>query len=91
MPDRKPAERLLSGEDFRNWRLTRGLTQLEVGTWLGVSYQMVRKLEKTGLDRVYCLALSAIERGLKPWQPTEEDRRDAKNIGKESGGLDSLH
>lgn len=74
-------DKMVSGDDFRNWRLTRGLTQQEVGEWMGVSYQMIRHLEKSGLDQVYCLAVAAIERGLKPWQPTEEDLDDAKKLG----------
>jgi hypothetical protein len=50
---------------------------------MGVTYQAIQRLEKVGLNRMQALALAAIERGLPPWEPTEQDRIDAENPIKE--------
>jgi hypothetical protein len=71
------ADKFLSGEDFRTWRLSRRLTMAEVGKWFGLTYQAVQHLERSGTSRTQALAISAIERGLKPWEPTELDREEA--------------
>ena len=77
-------EPYLSGEQFRLYRTSRGLTQKEVGEWLGITDAAVLKYEKRGCSRIVALALSALERGLKPWTPTEEDH--AAVNGKEANG-----
>lgn len=80
MKTRKPktaSVKYLSGEDFRTWRLSRGLTLREVGEWLGVTTGNVHIYEKVGCIRAVALALSAIDKGLPPISVTDEDRRKA--------------
>lgn len=70
---RREDEKFLSGEQFKLFRTSRGLTQQELGEWLGMTKQAVQQLEKRGASRIQALSLSAIDRGLKPWVPTERD------------------
>jgi len=80
-------EPFLSGDEFRLWRISRELTQKEVGDWLGISDAAVLKYEKRGCSRIVALALSALERGLAPWKPQEEDH-SAVNRKEEDGAND---
>lgn len=70
----------LSGQDFKIWRLSRGLSQKDVGEMMGLHRQGIQWLEKKGLTRLQHLGLSFLEwgRGKLLWQPTEEDREAAK-------------
>lgn len=85
MPDspRNKSRKVLSGDDFAIWQKSRGLSYAEIGRYLDMTYQAVQRLRQDGLSRVQALALSAIDRGLKPWQPTDEDRAAADQAGTE--------
>jgi transcriptional regulator with XRE-family HTH domain len=75
MPWERSSGKVLTGEDFKIFRTSRGLTQQELGDWLGITKQAVQMYEKRGVDRLQALALAALDRGLKPWKPTREDRK----------------
>lgn len=75
---RTPLERALTGEEVRIFRKSRGLSQTELGAWLGVTKQGVQNYEERGMNRQQALALAALDRGLQPWTPTEADRKAAR-------------
>ncbi|WP_315729893.1 hypothetical protein [Bradyrhizobium sp. SZCCHNRI2010] len=72
------SDKFLSGEEARTWRVSRGLNQAEVATWLGITPQAVSKQERRGVSRIVALAFAAIDRGLQPYHPSEEDVNIAK-------------
>lgn len=71
---RRASDKFLSGEDMKTFRMSRRLTQKELGVWLGFSASNIARYEVRGAPKSIALALSAIDRGLKPYQPTDEDR-----------------
>jgi transcriptional regulator with XRE-family HTH domain len=70
---RNASAKFLTGEEVRAWRISRDLTHAELGDWLGLTPQAVSKYEERGATKATALALSAIDRGLKPWRATKED------------------
>ena len=56
------------------FRRSRDLTLSELSRWLGITEGEMMALECTAMSRITALALAAIDRGLKPWFPTEDDR-----------------
>jgi len=70
---RNASEKFLTGEEVRAWRISRNLTQPEVAKYLGLTAQAVGKYEVRGATKATALALSAIDRGLKPYKPTRAD------------------
>jgi DNA-binding XRE family transcriptional regulator len=65
--------KFLSGSEVRCWRVARRLSQPDLAGWLGVTPQAVSKMERQGVSRTVALALSAIEYGLRPAEPSPED------------------
>ncbi|MGJ4945160.1 hypothetical protein ACQR1W_31685 [Bradyrhizobium sp. HKCCYLS1011] len=79
MPSQAPDnEKFLTGEEARIWRISRGLNQAEVAQWLGITPQAVSKQERRGVSKIVALALAAIDRGLPPFRPSQEDYEAAK-------------
>lgn len=76
---RKASDKFLTGEEVRVWRLSRNLTQPELGKWLGLTPQAVARYEVVGATKSTALAFSAIDRGLKPVKPTRADYKLAEN------------
>jgi transcriptional regulator with XRE-family HTH domain len=72
---KKASKKFLNGQDFRSWRVTRELTLQQVADMLGMTAQGVAKYESRGATRTTALALSAIEKGLKPWHPKTDKAR----------------
>ena len=70
-------DKFLTGEEFKIWRISRNLSQKEAGEWLGITQPSVLKRESGGCTREQALAMAALDHGLKPWQPTDEDRAAA--------------
>lgn len=79
-PPNNKTEKYLSGPEFRAWRVSRGYSLVQAGDLLGVSPQAVRKAERHGVSRKDALAISAINHGLEPYQPTEDDLRKVRLI-----------
>ena len=79
---RNASDKYLSGDEVRIWRLSRGFTQTEVAKYLGLTAQAIGKYEMRGMTKATALALSAIDRGLRPFKPTEEDYRAAEAAAK---------
>jgi transcriptional regulator with XRE-family HTH domain len=75
---RNASDKFLKGEEVRIWRLSRGFSQLELAKYLGLTAQAVGKYEARGITKATALALAAIDRGLRPFKPTEEDYRAAQ-------------
>jgi transcriptional regulator with XRE-family HTH domain len=73
MPVRNASKKYLSGREVKAWRLSRELSQPELAEWLGLTPQAVGKYETRGATKATALALSAIDRGLRPFKPTMED------------------
>ncbi|SHH03916.1 helix-turn-helix domain-containing protein [Bradyrhizobium erythrophlei] len=76
---RNGSGKYLNGHEVRVWRLSRGFSQLELGKYLGLTAQAVGKYEARGVTKSTALALSAIDRGLRPFKPTEEDYKAIDN------------
>lgn len=72
--------KVLSGDDFRIWRVSRDLDFSSLARMLGVSSQSVKKYEVVGMNRTQALALAAIDGGLQPYTVTDEDRGIAEDI-----------
>ncbi|MGJ4953137.1 hypothetical protein [Bradyrhizobium sp. HKCCYLS20291] len=66
-------EKFLTGEETKLWRISRGLNQAELAQWLGITPQAVSKQERRGVSKIVALALAAIDRGLPPFRPTQDD------------------
>lgn len=76
MPNR--ADKVLSGDDFMVFLKSRGISKREVAKWFGVKAQSVDYYEEHGLSKTQALALSALDHCLRPWSPTDEDRKAAE-------------
>jgi len=70
---RNASKKFLKGVEVRAFRISRRLTQPELADWLGLTPQAVGKYEVRGVTKATALALSAIDRGLKPFKPTTAD------------------
>jgi transcriptional regulator with XRE-family HTH domain len=70
---RNASEKYLTGDEVKTWRISRSFTQPEVAKYLGLTAQAVGKYEQRGATKATALALSAIDRGLKPYKPTRAD------------------
>lgn len=70
---RNPSKKFLKGEEVKAFRISRNLTQPELGDWLGLTPQAIAKYEIRGVTKAIALALSAIDRGLQPFKPTKAD------------------
>lgn len=70
---RRASEKFLTGAQFRIYRQSRHLSQTELAAWFGLTKQAIQRYERLGVTRSVALALSAIDRGLRPYQPTEDD------------------
>jgi hypothetical protein len=79
---RNATRKVLSGRDVEVWRLSRGLDYGSMGRMLGVTAQSVKKYESSGMSRKDALALAAIDEGLEPYKPTEEDIQLAEEAKK---------
>lgn len=75
---RKASDKFLTGEQFKVWRLSRGLTLKDVGEFLGLSHQGVSQYEIRGASKVVALALAALDKGLKPWSPSKSEIKEAR-------------
>ncbi|KOX53847.1 hypothetical protein ADL19_14835 [Streptomyces purpurogeneiscleroticus] len=80
---RNSAEKFLTGEEFDIWLKSRQITLGDAAEWLGVTKQTVTHYKKAGINKTQALAIAAIERGIKPWEPTDEDRQRAEGIPSE--------
>jgi hypothetical protein len=76
--NRSSADKYLTGEEFDIWLKSRQLTSLDVAEWLGVTKQAVTYYKKNGINKTQALAIAAIDRGIPPWAPTEDDRQRAR-------------
>jgi hypothetical protein len=76
---KRRANKWLTGEEFKLWRISRNLTLADCSEWFGVTPQAVAKYQIRGCSKAVAMAISAIERGLKPWKPTEADFTAAKD------------
>lgn len=74
---RNSADKFISGEEFDIWLRSRQITLGDAAEWLGVTKQTVVYYKKNGMNKTQALAIAAIERGIPPWQPTEDDRERA--------------
>lgn len=74
---RNYGDKYLSGEDFEVWLKSRQITSADAAEWFGVTKQTITHYKKNGVNKAQALAIAAIERGIKPWEPTEEDRKRA--------------
>ena len=63
------AERIISGEEFRQWRNTCGMTIGKVAANFGIPRVSAQRLDYVGLTRTQALAIAAIMAGLEPWSP----------------------
>lgn len=72
-------DKFLTGEEFKIWRRTRGLSLAETAKWVGLTYQAIQAWERFGVTKTQALALSAIDRGLKPWRPTDAELKATHN------------
>jgi DNA-binding XRE family transcriptional regulator len=70
---RNASKKFLKGAEVRAFRIARRLTQTELAEWLGLTPQAVGKYEVRGVTKGTALALAAINRGLPPFKPTQED------------------
>lgn len=77
---RNTTRKVLSGSDVRTWRVSRELDYSAMGRMLGVTSQSVKKYEHSGMSRTGALALAAIDAGLSPYTPNDEDKRIAQEI-----------
>lgn len=82
---RNATKKVLSGDDVLIWRVSRDLDYGSMGRMLGVSAQSCKKYERTGMSRTGALALAAIDAGLSPYKPNEEDIRIAQEKSKCQG------
>lgn len=71
---RNATTRVMSGDEFRRWRNSKGLTLRDLGRDLGLSRQAIHYLDEHGLTRVQALALAALEAELDPISPVKEVR-----------------
>lgn len=77
----KKREPFISGEDIKVWRISRQISQKELGSFLGIGRTAVGELEKRGGDQILALALAAVDRGLSPAMVTLADRTAYKQTG----------
>jgi predicted transcriptional regulator len=68
----------LSGDEFKEWRLSRGLILKDLADWLGVSIGAIHLYEKNGCTKAVALALAAIDRGIPPASADERHSSDAE-------------
>ncbi len=73
MDSRNSTKKFLTGDEVRAFRISRDLTQTELAEWLGITPQAMGKYETRGATKATALAFSAINRGLRPFQPTKEE------------------
>jgi DNA-binding XRE family transcriptional regulator len=73
-------DKFLTGEEFEIWLKSRQITSMDAAEWLGVTKQTITHYKKAGVSKSQALAIAAIERGIKPWEPTDEDRKRAEGI-----------
>jgi hypothetical protein len=73
-------EKFLTGEEFDIWLRSRQITSNDAAEWFGVTKQTITHYKKNGINKAQALAIAAIERGIKPWEPTEDDRKRAEGI-----------
>lgn len=79
-PKRNYSEKYLSGEEFSAWLKTRKLTLTDAAIFFGVTKNSIRHLVETGVSKRDALAISAVERGLEPWRPSEAELQQAKDM-----------
>ena len=72
---RNASKKFLKGKEVRAFRISKGLTQTELADWLGLTPQAIGKYEVRGVTKGTALALAAINRGLPPFKPTQEDMK----------------
>jgi transcriptional regulator with XRE-family HTH domain len=77
---RKASDKYLSGEQVRVWRLSRDLTQPELGRWLGLTPQAVARYESVGATKQTALAFSAIDACIPPVKITKDDFAAAQQL-----------
>ena len=82
---RNASKKFLNGDEVRAFRISKGLTQTELGNWLGLTPQAVAKYETRGVTKGTALALSAINRGLPPFKPSKEDLQAVKEHDRMKG------
>jgi hypothetical protein len=70
---RTASDKFLTGEEVRAYRVSRQLTQPELARWLGLTPASVGKYEKRGTTKATALAFAAIDHGLKPFKPSEDE------------------
>lgn len=75
--NKNSGDKFLSGEEFEIWIKSRGITTYDAAEWLGITRQTLLYWRRNGISRAQALAISAIERGLQPWTPTDADRQQA--------------
>lgn len=73
MQTRSEDRAYLSGADAAQFRIRRGLSVEELSRWLGITEGSWMQIERDGAHRTVALALSAVDRGLKPWSPDLDD------------------
>ena len=80
MAGRVASKKYLTGPEIKAWRITRRVTQIELAEWLGLTPPAVAKYEIRGATKSTALALTAIDRGLKPFKPTRDDLEYVKQF-----------
>lgn len=75
---RSSPDKFLTGEEVRAWRLSRNLTQPDVGRWLGLTQQAIARYEVVGATKATAMAFAAIDRCLQPVKVTRADLRVAR-------------
>jgi hypothetical protein len=75
---RNSADKYLTGEEFDIWLKSRQIRLADAAEWLGVTKQTVMHYKKAGVNKTQALAIAAIERGIEPWLPNEDDRKRAE-------------
>jgi predicted XRE-type DNA-binding protein len=84
MSNRKnSADKFITGEEFDIWLKSRQISLNDAAEWFGVSKPTIIHYRRAGLNKAQALAIAAIERGIPPWQPTEEDRQRAERKASE--------
>ena len=72
-PATNSAKRIVSGDDFRRWRDSQGLSLLKVADYLGIARGSAQYLDDVGLTKTQALAIAAILAGLEPWTPQGQE------------------
>lgn len=76
--NKRSPDKYLTGEEVKAWRVSRRLTQPDLGRWLGLTPQAVARYEVVGASKATALAFAAIDRGLQPLKVTAADHRAAR-------------